>query len=335
MTLTATLTAATDVPAQAAHQAPARATAATAAPATAETTAATTGTAPTGGAGHASVPAGLPEIACPRELSTSDARRLTRVFFERLRSLEEGTRERQYVRNTLIEMNVSLVHFAARRFRDRPGGPEYEDILQVGTIGLIKAIDRYDPDRNTQFTTLALPYITGEIKRHFRDTTWAVRVPRRLQEMRVQLAKATEELTSLLDHEPAPAELAAHLDLTEDEVRDGLVAANGYSTQSLDAPQEAGAGGGTQSALPAGRSTRSLADTLGDVDPALESVEDRHALAPLLADLDERCTRILELRFGREMTQAEIGAEIGLSQMHVSRLLNRTLGALREELLHA
>ncbi|MFD0267458.1 SigB/SigF/SigG family RNA polymerase sigma factor [Streptomyces sp. NPDC127106] len=292
----------------------------------------TTTAVPADGGGGASALRGLPDVACPREVSTSEARHLTRVFFERLRSLEEGTREYQYVRNTLIEMNVSLVRFAARPFRDRPGGPENEDILQVGIIGLIKAIDRYDPERNTQFTTLALPYITGEIKRHFRDTAWAVRVPRRLQEMRSQLAKAAEELTAVLDHEPTPAELAAHLDLTEDEVRDGLVAANGYSTQSLDAPQEHTAPA-AQGPAP-GRAPRTFAETLGDVDPALEAVEDWHALAPLLADLDERCTRILQLRFGEDMTQAAIGAEIGLSQMHVSRLLSRTLGALRRELLH-
>ncbi|MGW5344730.1 SigB/SigF/SigG family RNA polymerase sigma factor [Streptomyces sp. HUAS TT3] len=277
-------------------------------------------------------PEGLPEVSHPRELSTSEARQLTGVYFERLRGLEEGTREYQYVRNTLIEMNLSLVRFAARPFRNRPGGPEDEDIIQVGTIGLIKAIDRYDPARRTQFTTLALPYITGEIKRHFRDATWAVRVPRRLQERRSQLAKATEQLTAVLDHEPTPAELAAHLGLTEDEVREGLVAANGYSTQSLDAPQECTAA--DAQAPGAGRAARTFAETLGEVDPALEAVEDRHALAPLLAELDERSTRVLELRFGREMTQAEIGAEIGLSQMHVSRLLSRTLGALREELLN-
>ncbi|MGZ9928534.1 SigB/SigF/SigG family RNA polymerase sigma factor [Streptomyces sp. NC-S4] len=295
------------------------------------TTIPTTAT-PSGGTGEAPALGGLPDVPCPRELSTRDARELTRVFFERLQSLEEGTREYQYVRNTLIEMNISLVQFAARPFRDRPGGPENEDIVQVGIIGLIKAIDRYDPERNTQLTTLALPYITGEIKRHFRDTTWAVRVPRRLQELRLELAKATEELTAETDHAPTPAELAERLDLTEEEVRQGLVAANGYSTQSLDVPQD-GATGGTQVSA-AARNTRSLAETMGEIDPALEAVEDRHALAPLLADLDERSTQILELRFGQEMTQAEIGAEIGLSQMQVSRLLTRTLGALREELLH-
>ncbi|MFG2989364.1 SigB/SigF/SigG family RNA polymerase sigma factor [Streptomyces sp. NPDC048257] len=294
-------------------------------------TATATATTSTGGAADASGLSGLPDVPCPRELSTGDARELTRIFFERLHSLEEGTQEYQYVRNTLIEMNISLVQFAARPFRDRPGGPENEDIVQVGVIGLIKAIDRYDPERNTQLTTLALPYITGEIKRHFRDTTWAVRVPRRLQELRLELAKATEELTSETDHAPTPAELAERLDLTEDEVRQGLVAANGYSTQSLDVPQE-NAGSGSQASTAAGGSL-TLGDTMGDLDPALEAVEDRHALAPLLAGLDERCSQILELRFGQEMTQAEIGAEIGLSQMQVSRLLTRTLGTLREELL--
>ncbi|MFD5623362.1 SigB/SigF/SigG family RNA polymerase sigma factor [Streptomyces yangpuensis] len=301
--------------------------------ATTSTTPPTTAATATGGTAAAG-PAlgGLPEVPCPRELSTCDARQLTRVFFERLRNLEEGTREYQYVRGTLIEMNVSLVNFVARPFRDRPGGPENEDIVQVGIIGLIKAIDRYDPERNTQFTTLAVPYITGEIKRHFRDTTWAVRVPRRLQEQRLLLARATEELTSETDHAPTPAELATHLGLTEDEVREGLVAANGYSSQSLDAPQQAEAGAGGTPAN--GQPARSLAETVGDLDPALAAVEDRQALAPLLAGLDERSTRILELRFGQEMTQAEIGEEVGLSQMHVSRLLARTLENLREELLH-
>ncbi|MGG8407075.1 SigB/SigF/SigG family RNA polymerase sigma factor [Streptomyces sp. 12297] len=274
---------------------------------------------------------GLPDVRCPRELAPRDARQLTRLFFERLHSLEEGTREYQYVRNTLIEMNISLVNFAARGFRNRPGGPENEDIVQVGIIGLIKAINRYDPDRNTQFTTLALPYITGEIKRHFRDTAWAVRVPRRLQELRVELAKATEELTALLDHAPTHAELAARLDITEDEVRQGLVAANGYSAQSLDTPHGS-AGDGAQAAA-ATDSAHSLAETLGDTDPALEAVEDWHALAPLLAGLDERSSRVLRLRFGQEMTQAEIGAELGLSQMHVSRILSRTLRDLRAQLL--
>ncbi|MEU8436611.1 SigB/SigF/SigG family RNA polymerase sigma factor [Streptomyces sp. NPDC029216] len=274
---------------------------------------------------------GLPDVPRPREVPPGEARELTRVFFERLRSLEEGTPEYQYVRNTLIEMNVSLVNFAARPFRDRPGGPENEDIVQVGVIGLIKAIDRYELDRNTQFSTLALPYITGEIKRHFRDTTWAVRVPRRLQELRTQLARSTEDLTSATGHAPTPGELAEHLDLTEEEVRQGLVAANGYSTQSLDAPTGPAVGG--EAAPGSAQPAHTLAETLGDTDHALEAVEDLHALAPLLSELDERTTRILELRFGQEMTQRQIGVEIGMSQMHVSRLLTRTLDTLREQML--
>ncbi|MGW7346174.1 sigma-70 family RNA polymerase sigma factor, partial [Streptomyces sp. NPDC054854] len=122
------------------------------------------------------LPEPLPRIAEPREVAPEDARALSKTFFERLRTLDEGTRERQYVRNTLIEMNLSLVQFAARRFRNRTDGTDIEDIIQVGTIGLIKAIDRFDPALGNEFATLALPYITGEIKRHFRDTTWAVRV---------------------------------------------------------------------------------------------------------------------------------------------------------------
>ncbi|MEU3312528.1 SigB/SigF/SigG family RNA polymerase sigma factor [Streptomyces sp. NPDC048387] len=272
----------------------------------------------------------LPDVPCPREVDPGQARDLTRVFFERLRSLEEGTPEYQYVRNTLIEMNISLVNFAARPFRDRPGGPENEDIVQVGIIGLIKAIDRYELDRNTQFSTLALPYITGEIKRHFRDTTWAVRVPRRLQELRSLLARSTEDLTSVTGRAPTPAELAAHLDLDEEEVRQGLVAANGYSTQSIDAPVGSE---GRDGAPGAGGAPHTLAETLGEEDHALETLEDLHSLAPLLSGLDERTTRILELRFGQELTQRQIGERIGMSQMHVSRLLTRTLNSLREELL--
>ncbi|MGW2442072.1 sigma-70 family RNA polymerase sigma factor, partial [Streptomyces goshikiensis] len=124
--------------------------------------------------------ADLPRIDEPREVAPADARELSRVFFLRLRELTEGTPEHQYVRNTLIEMNASLVQYAVRRFRSRCDGGDIEDVVQVGTIGLIKAIDRFDPSRENEFSTLAMPYITGEIKRHFRDTSWAVRVPRRL-----------------------------------------------------------------------------------------------------------------------------------------------------------
>ncbi|MFC6131487.1 MULTISPECIES: SigB/SigF/SigG family RNA polymerase sigma factor [Streptomyces] len=274
----------------------------------------------------------LPEVHNAREMAPADARELSKHFFERLGVLEEGTREYQYARNTLIEMNLSLVQFAARRFRARVlgGGLDMDDIIQVGTIGLIKAIDRYEPERGVEFSTLALPYIIGEIKRHFRDTTWAVHVPRRLQELRTELAKAQEALTDVLGRAPTVKEVAQHLELTEEQVIDGLVAANGYTSGSLDT---SGADGDEQSS--AARTTRPLADRLGEPDPAMELFEEFHTLAPLLEQLDERDRLILQMRFGAEKTQAEIGAELGISQMQVSRLLSRTLTRLRAGMLAA
>ncbi|MFD3680636.1 SigB/SigF/SigG family RNA polymerase sigma factor [Streptomyces sp. NPDC058613] len=272
---------------------------------------------------EAEVPAQLPRIDNAREVAPADARALSKVFFLRLAALEEGTPERQYVRNTLIEMNLSLVQFAARRFRNRTDGTDIEDLIQVGTIGLIKAIDRFDPAMGNEFTTLALPYITGEIKRHFRDATWAVHVPRRLQELRIQLARGKEELSAGLDRAPTVRELATHLGLSDDEVIEGLVAANGHSSQSLDNDQDE-----SSDSAP-----RALADTLGDEDPAMELFEDLHSLAPLLEQLAGREKLIIQMRFGQEMTQAQIGARLGISQMQVSRLLTRTLSRLREGML--
>uniref|UniRef100_UPI003F5A1F86 SigB/SigF/SigG family RNA polymerase sigma factor n=1 Tax=Streptomyces asoensis TaxID=249586 RepID=UPI003F5A1F86 len=267
----------------------------------------------------------LPWIEDGGKVAPKDARVLSKLFLDRLRDLEEGTREYQYVRNTLIEMNVSLVNFAARRFRNRGSG-DMEDVIQVGTIGLIKAIDRFDLSREVEFTSFAIPYIVGEIKRFFRDTTWAVHVPRRLQELRVSLAQSREALATSLNRPPTVQELAAHLDLTEEEIIEGLVAANGYVAGSIDTPgvdDDSGDGG------------PKYADILGDVDPALALFENLHALAPMLQQLDERERTIIEMRFGREMTQADIGRELNLSQMHISRLLTRTLGRLRTGLLPA
>lgn len=267
----------------------------------------------------------LPWIEDGGKVAPTDARVLTRLFLDRLQVLEEGTREYQYVRNTLIEMNLSLVVFAARRFRDRTSS-EMEDVVQVGSIGLIKAIDRFDLSREVEFTSFAIPYIIGEIKRFFRDTTWAVHVPRRLQELRVALAKSKEALSTTLGRTPTVRELATDLDLTEDEVIEGLVAANGYTARSIDTPgsnNESSDGGPT------------YAETMGDVDPALDLFEDLHALGPLLQELDDRERTIIEMRFGQEMTQAEIGRALSLSQMHISRLLTRTLTKLRIGLLTA
>ncbi|MFJ8565551.1 SigB/SigF/SigG family RNA polymerase sigma factor [Streptomyces sp. NPDC093514] len=272
----------------------------------------------------------LPQIDNAREVAPADAREMSRLFLVRLRELEEGTRDYQYARNTLIEMNISLVRFAARRFTARiNAGIELDDVIQVGTIGLIKAIDRFDPDREVEFSTLALPYITGEIKRYFRDTTWAVHVPRRLQELRVELAKSQEALTEVLGRAPSAKEIAEHLELSEEDVIEGLVAANGYSSDSLDSVT------GASERTAARCEGRPLSDTVGDVDPAMVLFEDFHTLAPLLRELDERERRILRMRFAQEMTQSEIGAELGISQMQVSRLLTRILAHLRSGMLEA
>ncbi len=263
----------------------------------------------------------LPEVADPGQVAPQDARELSKQFFRRLTELEEGTHEYQYARNTLIEMNMSLVRYAAGRFRSR-GPEEMEDIVQVGMIGLIKAIDRFELSREVEFTSFAIPYIVGEIKRFFRDTSWSVHVPRRLQEARVQLARATEELRSRLGRTPTTAELAQLMSLTEEEVNEARIASNGYNSASLDA---------AIGSEPDGESV--LADFIGTEDAALGLVEDFHALAPMIADLDERERKIVHWRFVEELTQAEIGERLGCSQMHVSRLLSRTLKRLRAGML--
>ncbi|MFF3420870.1 RNA polymerase sigma factor SigF [Streptomyces sp. NPDC002698] len=263
----------------------------------------------------------LPEIADPSQVAPKDARQLSRLFFDQLTVLEEGTPEYQYARNTLIEMNITLVRFAAARFRSR-SQDEMEDIVQVGTIGLIKAIDRFELTREVEFTSFAVPYIVGEIKRFFRDTSWAVHVPRRLQEARVQLAKATEELRSRLGRTPTVKELSALMCLSEEEVNEARLASNGYNSSSLDAAISSSDDG-----------EAALADFIGADDNALELVEDFNALAPMIAGLDDRERRIIHMRFVEELTQAQIGEHLGVSQMHVSRLLNRTLAKLREGML--
>src|SRR3954447_20466606 len=263
----------------------------------------------------------MPEITDPSQVAPKDARELSKLFFEQLAVLEEGTPEYQYARNTLIEMNISLVRYAAGRFRSR-GQEEMEDIVQVGMIGLIKAIDRFELSREVEFTSFAVPYIVGEIKRFFRDTSWAVHVPRRLQEARVQLAKATEELRSRLGRTPTVKELAALMCLSEEEVVEARLAANGYNSSSLDAAIGNSEDGET-----------ALADFVGADDAALELVEDFHALGPMIAELGERDRQIIHMRFVEELTQAQIGERLGISQMHVSRLLSRTLARLREGML--
>ncbi|OKH98577.1 RNA polymerase subunit sigma [Streptomyces sp. CB02923] len=264
-------------------------------------------------------PAGLPWLEDAGAVTPQDAREVSRLFFERLATLPEDDPAHRYARDCLVEMNLSLVHFAVRRFRSR--ADETEDLVQVGTIGLIKAIDRFDLSREVPFSAFAVPYIVGEIKRYFRDTSWAVHVPRRLQELRIDLAGAREKLAHDLNRAPTTAELAQHLERDQEDVIEGLYAGNGYSADSLDAPPEDGdthSAGGT------------LAAYLGGEDPALEKAENIQALKPLLGALEERDRQILHLRFVAELTQTEIGRTLGISQMQVSRLLTRILTGLRE-----
>jgi RNA polymerase sigma-B factor len=226
--------------------------------------------------------------------------------------------ERSRLRDELVRLHLPLVEHFARRFLNR--GEPYDDLLQVGTIGLIKAVDRFDLERGVEFSTYATPTIVGEIKRHFRDRGWAIRVPRRLQELRITITSATAELTQELGRSPTVAELAHRVGVAQEEIIEGLESSNAYSTLSLDAPDS-----GDDSAL-------SMIDVIGGDDEALEHVENRETIKPLLEGLDPREKHILTLRFFKGMTQSQIAAEIGISQMHVSRLLARTLEKLRTSL---
>ncbi|MFI9296265.1 RNA polymerase sigma factor SigF [Streptomyces gardneri] len=250
-----------------------------------------------------------------------DARALSKQLFARLSELEEGTHDHAYVRNTLVELNLALVKFAASRFGSR--SEPMEDIVQVGTIGLIKAIDRFELTRGVEFPTFAMPTIIGEIKRFFRDTSWSVHVPRRLQELRLDLARAGDALAQRLDRAPTVAELAEELGISAEEVVEGMTASNAYTASSLDAKTEEDE---------AGSGDTTLADRIGYEDGGLTGIEYVASLKPMIASLPPRDRLILSLRFVSGMTQSEIGTELGISQMHVSRLLSRTLARLRRGL---
>ncbi|MBN1093032.1 RNA polymerase sigma factor SigF [Blastococcus sp. TML/M2B] len=243
----------------------------------------------------------------------------TAPLFAELATLEKGDPRRERLREILVEEHLPLVRHFARRFSNR--GEPFDDLLQVGTLGLIAAIDRFDPTRGVEFLSFAVPTITGEIKRHFRDQGWSVRVPRRLQELHLSLNAAVGELAQKNGRAPTPSELAQHLGIPREEVLEGLAVANAYRSSSLD------------ERLSGDDDSPTLAATLGEEDAALEGVEYRESLQPLLATIPARERRILILRFFGNMTQSQIAADIGISQMHVSRLLSQTLAKLREGLL--
>jgi RNA polymerase sigma-B factor len=265
-----------------------------------------------------SAPAPAPMPAPPARSTNSnavEARALTQVLFDELSGLEPGTKEHSRVRAALIEVNLPLVRYAAARFRSR--NEPMEDVVQVGTIGLINAIDRFDPERGVQFPTFAMPTVVGEIKRYFRDNVRTVHVPRRLHELWVQVSGAIEDLTVLHGRSPTTAEIADRLKLSEEEVLACLEAGRAYHATSLEAAQEGGDG------------APGLLDRLGYEDPALVGVEHRDLVQHLLVQLPERERRILLLRYFGNLTQSQISAELGVSQMHVSRLLSRSFARLR------
>ena len=227
-------------------------------------------------------------------------------------------------RDALVRRFLPLAHRLVRRFA-RSSEPE-EDLRQVASIALIKAVERFDPDRGTSFAAFAVPTIVGELKRHFRDTTWSLHVPRRAQEQGLAIEQAMETLTNRDGRTPTVAELASHLALGTEDVLEGLLAANAYQTLSLDAPQKLHDDDDRED---------TLGETLGSDDDRYGLVEEDVTLAGVLRTLPERERRILHLRFVEDLTQTEIAARVGVSQMQVSRLLTKTLADLRGKLAGA
>jgi RNA polymerase sigma-B factor len=242
----------------------------------------------------------------------------TAALFARMAELEDGP-ERDAVRDELVTAWLPMAHRIAGRFRDR--GESVEDLRQVAALGLVKAIDRFEPERGA-FESYAVPTITGEVKRHFRDRMWALRVPRRVQELRNKVRVARRELTqSPGSPEPSAADIAAHTGLTEDEVATGMEALESFSTLSLDAELSAGDDG------------YSLVDTLGASDTSYDTVVDRESAKEGLRRLPERERAILYMRFFEDMTQSRIADQLGISQMHVSRLISRSCARVRDEVM--
>lgn len=235
-----------------------------------------------------------------------------------LRARTEDPKIRARLRNEVIELQRPFADCLARRFRNC--GEPLEDLRQTAAVGLIKAIDGFDLERGRSFTAYAVPTILGELRRHFRDKGWDVRVPRRMQELRAEIVSITELLTHSLGRVPTVADLANELGISEDEVHEGVLAARAYSASSLQAPLHSKDDGAT------------LADLVSHEDGGYEVVEARESLRTVIEDLPERERRILGLRFFHQLTQSEIAEELGISQMHVSRLLRQLLGVLRTRL---
>ncbi|MBF6171867.1 RNA polymerase sigma factor SigF [Nocardia blacklockiae] len=241
-------------------------------------------------------------------------------LFQQLAALDPDDPQRRVLRETIISRCLPVAEHIARKFSGR--GESFEDLLQIARVGLIAAVDRFDPQYGATFLGYAVPTIMGEVRRHFRDYTWAVRVPRRLKEIHVKLGPVTDTLTHRLGRAPNAREIAEELGVDMAEVTQALIARNGYQASSLDAAEEGDDGSAAGS---------SLLDALGAEEPQFETVDDYLAVKPLLAALSDHERRILSMRFYRSMTQQQIADQLGCSQMHVSRLLSKTLKKLREQ----
>ncbi|MFP5326698.1 MAG: RNA polymerase sigma factor SigF, partial [Acidimicrobiia bacterium] len=219
------------------------------------------------------------------------------------------------LRDELIEAHIGLAEYLARRFANR--GEPLDDLVQVASLGLLKAVDRFEPERGLEFSTYATHTIVGELKRHFRDKGWAVRVPRRMQELHLRLSAIVSTLSQELGRSPTIPEIAAAAGTSEEEILEAMEAGQAYRFTSIDAP------------VP-GEEAGSLSQTLGEEDEGMADAEHRVALSPLIAKLPERQQLILHYRFFEGLTQSEIAKRLGISQMHVSRLLARSLAQLRQ-----
>ena len=246
-----------------------------------------------------------PDDARPRR-EPGEVRRVDELLLAYHRDGDRAAREQ-----VLVEL-MPLVRSLAARYAGR--GEPLDDLVQVGAVGLIKAVDRFDVTRGVEFTSYGVPTIVGEIRRHFRDRAWAMHVPRRIKELSVRLSRVLDELTTTLGRSPTIAEIAQAAAVDEEDVIDALDASHAYATRSLDAPS---AGGDP------------FADGLAGADPGFDGVDDRWVLSAGLEALDARARRIVELRFFEERTQSQIAAELGISQMHVSRLLRDAMQRMR------
>jgi RNA polymerase sigma-B factor len=240
-------------------------------------------------------------------------------MFRELAGVTPDSTEFQRQRDKIVERCLPLADHIARRFEGR--GEPRDDLVQVARVGLVNAVVRFDVETGSDFVSFAVPTIMGEVRRHFRDNSWSVKVPRRLKELHLRLGTATADLSQRLGRAPTATELASELGMEREEVVEGLVAGSSYNTLSIDT------GGGSDD-----DDARAIADTLGDVDAGLDRIEDREALRPLLEALPERERMVLVLRFFESMTQTQIAERVGISQMHVSRLLAKSLARLRDQL---